>query len=143
MRLLLEIGRFFVTGLAVAISAVLVMTVISQFIGGAMSFEAFFGLIGMAFFFSVVGGVFFGLPALWVAKSRGWDRQLWKLSRLGLLAGLTFEVALTLPIYGSIGAFEYLKEVLPFWLGFGAFSGLVAAQVWFWLHSSDGMREDA
>ena len=119
------------------------MTLISQFIGGAMTFEAFFGLTGIAFVFAVVGGVIFGLPTLWFAKSLDWDRQVLKLSVLGMAAGLICGVALTIPAYGSTGAFEYPKEILPFWTGLGAFSGLIAAQVWYWLHRTDWINEDA
>lgn len=143
MKLHVEIGRFFTTAVAVAISLFLV-----QFFIGMMTGEntgaAFPAVIAVfAFFVIIAAGVVVGLPTLWVAKVLGWHNHLWKLSALGILAGMLAGAVFTVPMYGSTDAFEYPREVLAFWLGMGAFSGLVAAQVWFWLHKADWALEDA
>jgi hypothetical protein len=143
LKLHIEIGRFFVTAIAVSISLFLL-----QFFIGLMTGEnvgaPFPGVIAVfAFFVILAAGVVVGLPALWVARVLGWHTHLWKLSALGILAGMLAGAGFTVPLYGSTDAFEYPLEVLAFWLGMGAFSGLVAAQAWFWLHKADRTLEDA
>ncbi|QZD88268.1 hypothetical protein [Qipengyuania psychrotolerans] len=135
MKLLIEVGRFIVTALAVALAVPLSLVVFPLFSAGGFSTSAFFGIGAVTFVFSLAGGLVFGLPALWFARQNHWDQSKWKLAIyggfIGLLAGL-----ITNALFWQ-GNFELvMPSLFPFGM-FGALGGIVAGLVWFLLHKND------
>lgn len=135
LRLLVEIGRFIVIAVAVAIAIPSAFLVISLATNEAFSFEAFFGLGAISFVMAVVGGIFVGIPALWFARIQRWERETSKLALFGCLAGAAGAVLMS--IFFWQGSWDLVTSGVPIWAGMGAFAGLVASILWYWLQLND------
>ena len=138
LRLLVEIGRFIVIALAVAIAIPSAFLAVSLAMSEPFSFEAFFGLAAIALVMAVTGGIFIGLPALWFARLQRWDHEIRKLALFGCLAGAAGGFVMS--IFFWQGRWDLVNSGVHFWIGMGALAGLVASVLWYWLHLGDVER---
>jgi len=135
LRILVEIGRFVVTALAVGLAIPTFFAMISLFSSGSMGTEAFVGIGAISYVLGSVGGIVFGLPALWFSKRHQWDRDLRKLAAVGVAVGSVGGALLSVLFWA--GNLDIIIPGLVQWTVMGATAGLVSACVWFWLHSGD------
>jgi hypothetical protein len=133
-----EVWRFLLTAAIVGVFSI-VPSSIFTLVSGSVFFGGPFALIviGITFVIAVFAGLLVGIPALHLAKVLGWDSQVWKLSVLGLLAGIVTVAAIILLLGGGITSTEDWKVVFPPYAMFGGFGGWIAALSWYWLHKDE------
>ncbi|WFL77063.1 hypothetical protein P7228_13860 [Altererythrobacter arenosus] len=139
MRLLVETGRFFVTALAVGFAIPFFYAMASIVTGEHFSFEAFLAVGAISFVLGLLGGVFFGLPTLWILKRQGWAGNQKTVAIVGTLVGAVGGVLLSVAFWQ--GHAEIILAGLWAWALMGAVAGLVSALVWFCLHVGDSENQ--
>ena len=132
---MVEIGRFVVTALAVGLTIPTFFAIISLFSNGRMGTEAFFGIGAISYVLASVGGIIFGLPTVWFSKRLKWDRDIRKLTAVGVAVGSIGGVLLSVAFWA--GNLDLIIPGLVQWSVMGGIAGLVSACVWFWLHPGD------
>lgn len=138
MRILVEVGRFFVTAAAVTIVMPFFFIVLFAFEGGELAFTVYgFGLI-VAFPFAVFGGMIFGLPAWFIANRMAWTQKLSSMLALGAATGI---LAVTAVFFTTGPHGDPFPLVAGLVLGLPA--GVLAAWIWFVLHAEDRDRTSA
>ena len=135
MRVLVEIGRFIAISLAIAVAIPTVILIVSLAMNEPFSFEVFFALGAISFVIAVLGGIFVGLPALWLARTQRWERDIRRLAIFGCLTGAAGGVLMNILFWQ--GDWNLVTDGVFYWIGMGAFAGLIASVLWYWLHLSD------
>ncbi|MDG6078157.1 hypothetical protein E3U23_03005 [Erythrobacter litoralis] len=132
---MIELGRFFVTALAVAIAIPASFLMASLFTGETFSIEAFFAVGAISFVLAIIGGLIFGLPTLWFLRRQGWAREMGIVTSIGTLVGAFGGILLSAGFWQ--GNLEVILAGLWAWAVMGAIAGFVASPVWLWLHQSE------
>tara|TARA_B100000678_G_C18110845_1_gene462664 strand:+ start:201 stop:656 length:456 start_codon:yes stop_codon:yes gene_type:complete len=133
---LVEIGRFILTALAVALAIPAFYSVASLFTVERFSIEAFLAIGAISFILAIIGGLVIGLPTLWFLKRRDWAGKIGIVTVVGTVFG-AFGGMLLSTVFWQGNSLLILAG-LKTWALVGAIAGFVAAPVWHWLHENDG-----